>query len=336
MSAVLKLPDNIIPFELPKRKPKIVEKEEIPHQKAYCITPFRAASDKRLHEGTLRVLMILCSYTNRAGITWVGQATIGKQLNISKQAVNKQMKLLVEHGYIEVISKGWRGERANTTRVIFDESVTAEDAISIVSAQEDARPPSMIKKEIKEMDEDIRKKLNQQYKTAMGNMMSADPMKIDTRPKPTDSITVREMKEKIKAEQDRVVRRRKAVSKEVTKPVDNLSKPVDNSVDNSLHSQPHSQPDSQPLGVDRKVDNYKVSKGIYIKIYKELINKLFNIERIINEQDELTMQQMIDAGLTVEMWSDVVTDILTTIKTKRQEPPHRIAYFRDGILRALA
>ena len=336
MSAALKLPDNIIQFNLPKRKPKVVQKEEIPFQKAYCITPYRAATDKRLHEGTLRVLMVLCSFTNRAGITWVGQATLGKILGISKQAVNKQMKLLVEHGYIEVISKGWRGERANTTRVVFDESVSAEDAISITSAQEDTRPPSMIKKELKEMDESIRKQLNQQYKEAIGNMTRPDPMKIDTTPKPTDSITVREMKEKIKAEQDRVVRRRKAVSKEVNKPVDNLSKPVDNSVDNSLHSQPHSQPDCQPLGVDRKVVNYKVSKGIYIKIYKELINKLFNIERIINEQDELVIQEMIDAGLTVEMWTDVVTDILTTIKTKRQEPPHRIGYFRDGILRALA
>jgi hypothetical protein len=47
----MKLPDNIVEFKLPKRKPKIREKEDVPYQKAYCITPFRAASDKRLHEG---------------------------------------------------------------------------------------------------------------------------------------------------------------------------------------------------------------------------------------------------------------------------------------------
>jgi hypothetical protein len=326
---MLKLPDNIIHFEIPKRKPKVVQKEEIPHQKAYCITPFRAASDKQLHEGTLRVLMILCSYTNRAGITWVGQATIGKQLNISKQAVNKQMKLLVQLGYIEVVSKGWRGERANTTRVIFDDSVTAEDAISITSAQEDTRPPFLIKKEQDEMSKEIEKKL--------GVLPKLDSMSKPKRTvlKDTDSLTTRQMKEQINAHFDKQDARAKRL-KASKKPVDNSLKPVDNSVDNSLHSQPHCQPDSQPLGVDRKVDNYKVSKGIYIKIYKELINKLFKIERIINEQDELSMDEMINAGLTVEMWTDVLNDILTTIKDKRQEPPHRIGYFKDGILRALA
>lgn len=326
MSAVLKLPDNIIHFEIPKRKPKVVQKEEIPHQKAYCITPFRAASDKQLHEGTLRVLMILCSYTNRAGITWVGQATIGKQLNISKQAVNKQMKLLVQLGYIEVVSKGWRGERANTTRVIFDDSVTAEDAISITSAQEDTRPPFLIKKEQDEMSKEIEKKL--------GVLPKLDSMSKPKRTvlKDTDSLTTRQMKEQINAHFDKQYARAKRL-KTAKQPVD---KSVDKPVDNSLHSQPHCQPDSQPLGVDRKVDNYKVSKGIYIKIYKELINKLFKIERIINEQDELSMDEMINAGLTVEMWTDVLNDILTTIKDKRQEPPHRIGYFKDGILRALA
>jgi hypothetical protein len=326
VSAVLKLPDNIIQFEIPKRKPKVVQKEEIPHQKAYCITPFRAASDKQLHEGTLRVLMILCSYTNRAGITWVGQATIGKQLNISKQAVNKQMKLLVQLGYIEVVSKGWRGERANTTRVIFDDSVTAEDAISITSAQEDTRPPFLIKKEQDEMSKEIEKKL--------GVLPKLDSMSKPKRTvlKDTDSLTTRQMKEQINAHFDKQDARAKRL-KTAKQPVD---KSVDKPVDNSLHSQPHCQPDSQPLGVDRKVDNYKVSKGIYIKIYKELINKLFKIERIINEQDELSMDEMINAGLTVEMWTDVLNDILTTIKDKRQEPPHRIGYFKDGILRALA
>lgn len=336
MSAALKIPDNVIPFSLPKRKPKIVEKEEIPHVKAYCITPFRAAADKRLHEGTLRVLMILCSYTNRAGITWVGQETIGKQLGISKQAVNKQMKILAQHGYIVVVSKGFRGERANTTRVVFDESISTEDAISITSSQEDTRPPSFIKKELNEMTKDIESKLKDLPK--LDQMGKPKRAKI----KPTDSITTRQMKEVINQKMDQDEARSKRLKQSKTN-----HKPVDNSVDNLLITDLHCQPDSQPLGVDRKVVNDKVVNNIYINNNKELINKLLNIykykvnklfliERIINEQDHQSMTDMVNAGLTEELWIDVVDDILQTMKSKRQEPPHRIGYFKDGILRALA
>lgn len=309
----------------------------------YCITPFRAASDKRLHEGTLRALMVLCSYTNRAGITWVGQATLGKQLGISKQAVNKQMKLLVEYGYIEVVSKGWRGERANTTRVIFDETVSTEDAISIVSGQEDARPPFMVKQEEREMDEEIRKKFVKEATELSKGFGKINVFKVDTTPREDDSITVREMRVKIKEHQEKVKRVAKAKREKLSKDADQLVemankivvKPVDNSVEKVSDSQPHSQPDGQPLGVDRKVVTSKVSKGIYIKVYKELINNIFKIERIVNEQDELIMEELIENGLTLEMWSEVLQDILTSMKAKRQDPPQRIGWFRDSLMTVL-
>ncbi len=44
--------------------------------------------------------------------------------------------------------KGFRGERANTTRVIYDPEIKAADAIAVTSGQEDTRPPSMAKLEI--------------------------------------------------------------------------------------------------------------------------------------------------------------------------------------------
>lgn len=327
MSALLKPIDNIVEFKLPK-KPRIKEKEYEPYEKAYCITPFRAAADKRLHEGTLRVLMMLCSYTNRAGITWVGQAKLGERLGITKQAVNKQMKLLQELGYIEVVSKGFRAERANTTRVIFDPNITAEDAIAIVSPKEDARPPHMIEKEMREMEKQFdnqREQARKGFREMVRKMTTMDANKIDTSEKPTDSITVREMKQKIKKVQTKTKK----------------------TVDNSSHSQLHSQPDSKPLEVDQLVTDKVLDKVINkdlinslinknIKTYKELVWSTFKIERQMNEQDLKVMTELVENGLTEQMWIDVVTDILQTMRDKRQDPPHRIGYFRDGLMQALS
>lgn len=336
MSAVLKLPDNIVPFDIPKRKPKVIQKEEVPYQKSYCILPWRAVADRRLHEGTLRVLAAIASYSNRAGITWVGQTTIGKHLGITKQAVSKQYKLLIKLGYIEVMSKGWRGERANTTRIIFDESVSAEDSIAVTSSVEDTRPPYLVKKEMNEM---TKAKAQAEFKKAMSQLTGKGKsvLSIDTVVKPTDSILTKEMKEKIKAKQDQVKASSKR-NKDVVKPVDN---PVDNHVVKSLHSQPH----SQPLGVDQLskegngnklvVNNNKELINKNIKIFKELVWSTYKIERTMNEQDLTTMTELVEAGLTEELWTDVVTDILATMKEKRHEPPHRIGFFKEGLMKVL-
>jgi hypothetical protein len=144
MSAV---PANVVDFKLPKRKPKVIEKEPLPDQRKYAVVPFAALSDKRLHHLSIRVLGLICSYANRAGITWVGQTRIGTHLGISKQAVNKAVSELKKAGYLEVVSKGFRAERADTLRIIFDPSLSAQDAIAVTSGIEDTRPPEQIKRE---------------------------------------------------------------------------------------------------------------------------------------------------------------------------------------------
>jgi len=144
MSAV---PANVVDFKLPKRKPRVIEKEPLPDQRKYAVVPFAALSDKRLHHLSIRVLGLICSYANRAGITWVGQTRIGTHLGISKQAVNKAVSELKKAGYLEVVSKGFRAERADTLRIIFDPTLTAQDAIAVTSGIEDTRPPEQIKRE---------------------------------------------------------------------------------------------------------------------------------------------------------------------------------------------
>ena len=351
MTNAMRLPDNVVPFKVAKRRPKIVEKEDVPHQKAYCITPFRAAADKNLHEGTLRVLMMLCSYTNRAGITWVGQATIAKQLGLHQQSVSRQIKLLESLGYLQVVSKGFKGERADTRRVIFDPTVTTEDAIGIAStAEEDARPPYIVKKEMKEMDEAIRKKFVEEAKELSKGFGKANVFKVDTQPRETDSVTVREMRAKMKEHQEKVKRVAKAKRTKLSADADELLKkveklvvkPVDNSVDNSSSKGSHIQHHAQRLDVVQKGTNKVIDKVIYkelsnklISIYKLKVGVINKLERVMTDSDREVMLSLVEMGLTEEMWSMIVDETLTSCQTSRREPPHRIAYFKEAIQRVL-
>lgn len=139
MSAVV---DNVVSFHIPK-PPKLKLKEAPPDQRKVSVLPIKAVFDMRLHHGAVRVLAALCSYCNRAGITWVSQTRIAKDLNITQQAVSKQFKELRECGYLETVRRGFKGERTDTLRVIFGVDIDAETAIAVTSSIEDTRTPQM-------------------------------------------------------------------------------------------------------------------------------------------------------------------------------------------------
>ena len=61
--------DNVVSFEIPKL-PKLKLQDAPPDGRKVAVLPIRAGSDRRLHGGTLRTLIVLCSYCNRAGLTW--------------------------------------------------------------------------------------------------------------------------------------------------------------------------------------------------------------------------------------------------------------------------
>lgn len=148
-------PAKVIEFKLPKRRPKVVEKVAPPDQRKFAVVPMRAATDVELHGFSVKVLVLLCSYANRAGLTWVGQQRIADHLQAPKQQVARAMKQLRERGHVEVVSKGFRGEKANTVRIIYDPEVRTEDAISLASSKEDSRPPEQIRREVKAMAEEF-------------------------------------------------------------------------------------------------------------------------------------------------------------------------------------
>ena len=143
------LPSNVVDFRLPK-KPKVKEKEPAPDQRKVAILPIRALTDPQVTDGMVRTLALVCSYCNRAGITWVSQARLAKDAGTSRQAVTKQLGKLKALGYIEVVSKHYRGIRPDTVRVIFDKSIDTETAIAVTSTIEDTRPPAMKEKQLKE------------------------------------------------------------------------------------------------------------------------------------------------------------------------------------------
>ena len=137
--------DTVI--RLPKRKPRVMQKEAPPDLRKVSVVPIKAVFDQKLTHGALQVLAAICAFSNRAGITWVSQARLAKDLGITQQAVAKQFKQLRENGYLITVRKGFRGERTDTIRVVFDKTVDTDTAIAVTSAIEDTRPPIMKKEQ---------------------------------------------------------------------------------------------------------------------------------------------------------------------------------------------
>ena len=213
------MPDNIIQFELPA-KPRIKEQEALPDQRKIIVLPFKAIFDKRLNHGTIRTLAAISAYSNRAGITWVSQKRIATELDISQQAVSKQVKQLKEFGYIELVKKGFHGKATDTIRIIYDKDITAAEAITMVSNVEDARPPYQVKQEEKRLHQEVDLEGQKRIAAMLRQAISQPPTltkKDYQMPKDKESVTVRKMKDEIAKHQ------RKSLT---TKPVDNFH--VDN------------------------------------------------------------------------------------------------------------
>lgn len=144
-------------FTLPK-PPKIVKKDQQPDQRQIAVMPLKALSDKRLDNQAIRVFGLVCSYANRAGITWVSRQTIANILQVTPQAVSKQVAALKRLGYIEVVRKGFKGQRTETMRVVFNNDISLKDALANASSTEDLRSPQMKEEELKAMNESSLKK----------------------------------------------------------------------------------------------------------------------------------------------------------------------------------
>lgn len=137
-------------FDIPK-KPKLKLKTAMPDQRQIAVMPLRALKDKTLRNGAIRVLGLVCSYANRAGITWVGQERLARDLGVTRSAITQYITILKKKNYVEILNKGRKLNFTSTMRVIYNEKLCAADAIAVAASTEDLRSPNMIYEEEKEM-----------------------------------------------------------------------------------------------------------------------------------------------------------------------------------------
>ena len=141
-----------IGFQIPK-KPRITEHEKAPDGRKFTVLPFRAAFDRSINPFAFRVLACIASYANRAGIGYVSQARLASDLNTTQPRISVAMGKLKASGWIQEIGRPVTGIRGATIRVVFDKSLTLDEAISIASNRdtEDLRPVEQRKQELLEI-----------------------------------------------------------------------------------------------------------------------------------------------------------------------------------------
>lgn len=292
---------NVVPFELPKR-PKVIEKAEQPNQRSFCVIPWRAVVDDRLTPHQLKTLAAVASYCNKAGITWVSQSKVGQDLGISKQAINKHMQILMQLGYIEVMSKGFKGVKGQTIRLIYKEGIEAEDALSIASAgtDEDLRPPEIKQREDKQFmePEEITEEQARENQKRLASMLAsafkrpAEANQKVYQPVKGDTMTVKKMKQEI--EKKRKQQRHSQPNRVDNDPVDNFSHSQPLRVDNEeRHSQLHSQLHGQPLRVDQPKKK-TIEDSIYIG-FNNIKDKVLSLSLDNLNESNLRYIEMLDS-----------------------------------------
>jgi len=145
---------NVVDFKLPKKKKIKEQLEPMKDNRKFVVFPLWVFQELELTAKQLKVLGLLCSYCNRAGITWVSHAKIGQDCNppVSKQSIQLFMKRFKKLGIIEVIGKHKQYNKGETIRVIFDKELSLDDVISATNdGQEENKFPEMIKKEREEV-----------------------------------------------------------------------------------------------------------------------------------------------------------------------------------------
>ena len=140
----------------------------------YAVLPIRAIKDKSINtKAAFLVLAHMCAYTNRHGETWVSQQTVAEGLGVTRQAVAKQLKLLMEAGYLECLQRG--GKHFSTRwRVVFDPSLTIEE----VKANTPASLREDDKIEAKPLSKEEAKGRLEQLKNAIKGRNSTQPHKV--------------------------------------------------------------------------------------------------------------------------------------------------------------
>lgn len=112
-------------------KPNIELKEKAPDKRHYCVVPIRVCTDKNLTRRELMALLLIAGYASNNGFTTVALSTLARDWQVSVPYICTLIKRLERKGYIKSIRKGYTGIRGALRRIIYDDSLTDQDAISI-------------------------------------------------------------------------------------------------------------------------------------------------------------------------------------------------------------
>ena len=82
--------------DFPEGKPPI---------RTYSVLPARAIQDDHMHHTTLRVLGVICIYTNGAGVAWPSLFTIARHVDRRKETVSRHIQKLIKTGYLRKLHR---------------------------------------------------------------------------------------------------------------------------------------------------------------------------------------------------------------------------------------
>jgi hypothetical protein len=126
-------------FELPE-PPKITQEKPV-DKRMFTVVPIRAVNDRRIRPAAMRALLAVCSFANKAGLCWPGHENVGKMLGVTRQAAGRQVKKLIEMGYLKKVKNHTYGKTAQILRVIYDDAISTSDHMDKVKF--DDLPPTL-------------------------------------------------------------------------------------------------------------------------------------------------------------------------------------------------
>ena len=126
-------------FELPE-PPKITQEKPV-DKRMFTVVPIRAVNDRRIRPAAMRALLAVCSFANKAGLCWPGHENVGKMLGVTRQAAGRQVKKLIEMGYLKKVKNHTYGKTAQILRVIYDDNISTTDHMDKVKFED--LPPTL-------------------------------------------------------------------------------------------------------------------------------------------------------------------------------------------------
>lgn len=154
-------------YNLPK-KPKIKEKTPAPDQRKFAVVPLHIL-DKAVTLESLRVLIVLSSYCNKAGFSHVSLNRIANDLGTTAQTVSYHMSRLQRLKIVKKISGHYTMIKGATRRIIYDDKISNEDASRIAQAPIEPYNNSEINSMIKAKHINNNKEIEKETKSHSSN-----------------------------------------------------------------------------------------------------------------------------------------------------------------------